>query len=1078
MTEKRIDIKITDKIDPKILSKLDGFSKAANQAAIAEEKLAQARAKTTAETAKAANENIKSLITASKYRQEQDNSRIAEERLSQAQQRTAISTAKANSERLKSLITARKYSDAQTKSQIEEQRLSQAIQKTAVSESKANSERLKSLITARRYAQEQDRSRIVETKVEAERQKLAATTARTAAAQDRASITAIRLSKAQEQSSRAASRSVASHGSLVRTIAAYTGLGLGGREIIRTIDAYTLLENKLKVVTDGEEQLARVTQEVFDISARTYTGVGETATAFQRFDRAMKQLGASQSESLRLTETINKSLVVSGAATSEQGAALLQLSQAFNKGKLDGDEFRTVMELMPDVSDAIAKSLGVTRGELLKLAPEGVITAQVMRKAMAEAAEDIDAKFSKLTPTIGQAGVAFKNTFTKEIARASEAIGLSDALSTSIVYMSENMYKFGDAVNDTMTVVDRRFQSAIDTLENDWPRAMAFVANNTIDGYDIMSKAVRVYMENVFDALAFFPNRGIGLFAGFYRSVVSIWGNLPGSFEGIMASVVNTAAEGLEDLTNVFVDGFAAQINGIRRLIGQEEISFGKVTLPRLESDGGASLQKLLSDAKSEYVKGFSKDYIGDFFDDVAGEAANTALRRTGVKSAKMAANLVKTTLSAALSESQKILGDLGIEDTTAASKKGGGGSADSPERAISTNIKYIEEMAKLSNDEFIKAKLGGKEFARIYDERVTATRENIAAQQDLRAALDLGIISEQEYSDKLAELSTLKKNDSALNQQLAQSYQVVTAEYKQLTESVTALNQLWFAGAINAETYSQKLLDLRVDLAELRLEMNDAGFADGLLVALDKVRGSFENLSTSTANNMGRMFDTLSDGFADSIGKAIVYGDDLGDSLKNVAKTAMAELISATVRMGIQWAVSAAMQKAAMAQMSATSTAAAAQQTTAWAPAATTASIATIGGAAAIGVAAVIAAIAASKAFKDGGYTGDYGTDDIAGVVHGREYVMDAQTTQRIGVRNLEALQRGTANIQRSDNVVTNYNNVTNNNGGGGGEQRLIVVSDPSQTKRFFSTSEGRTYFLDMVAENRDSIQLVLGNG
>lgn len=45
---------------------------------------------------------------------------------------------------------------------------------------------------------------------------------------------------------------------------------------------------------------------------------------------------------------------------------------------------------------------------------------------------------------------------------------------------------------------------------------------------------------------------------------------------------------------------------------------------------------------------------------------------------------------------------------------------------------------------------------------------------------------------------------------------------------------------------------------------------------------------------------------------------------------------------------------------------------------------------------------------FKDGGYTGNMGVNQVAGAVHGQEYVFDAQATKRIGVDNLNAMRSG----------------------------------------------------------------------
>ncbi|WP_025901394.1 phage tail length tape measure family protein [Tatumella sp. UCD-D_suzukii] len=75
-----------------------------------------------------------------------------------------------------------------------------------------------------------------------------------------------------------------------------------------------------------------------------------------------------------------------------------------------------------------------------------------------------------------------------------------------------------------------------------------------------------------------------------------------------------------------------------------------------------------------------------------------------------------------------------------------------------------------------------------------------------------------------------------------------------------------------------------------------------------------------------------------------------------------------------------------------------------------------------------------AATGFQSGGYTGNGGVSDVAGVVHGQEFVMDAAATKRIGVSNLEAIRRNglDATLSRSGfgtgakNVSNNQSNVT----------------------------------------------------
>ena len=62
-------------------------------------------------------------------------------------------------------------------------------------------------------------------------------------------------------------------------------------------------------------------------------------------------------------------------------------------------------------------------------------------------------------------------------------------------------------------------------------------------------------------------------------------------------------------------------------------------------------------------------------------------------------------------------------------------------------------------------------------------------------------------------------------------------------------------------------------------------------------------------------------------------------------------------------------------------------------------------------------------KGFKAGGYTGNMGVNQVAGAVHGQEYVFDAQSTKRIGVDNLNAMRSGKA-ANETKVIVNNYSN------------------------------------------------------
>lgn len=405
MADENISIEIADKVSPSISNKL---VKIAENARLADAAVKNLQSQLAALNTGALNVILQGASNATKALQ---GTTLAAQKLATEQQRTATAAAQAAA--------------AQTKAATATTQGATAAQQLAAATARTTTAQTQGQTAAQRLATEQART--------------AKEQANSAAAADRAALAALRLQQAQDKAAQASQRAASSIMGFVRGAAALVGVGLSAQAILSSADAYTVLQNKLQNVSDSAKQVDEITNRLFETANRTRTPVQETAQAFTRFDMALKNLGKSQDDSLRLTETVNKMLVVSGATANEAGSALLQLSQAFNKGKLDGDEFRSVMELMPNAADAIAKKLGVTRGELLKLAPEGKITAQVMFDAFSAAATGIDAKFAKTVPTLSQAMTVLKNSATQTFGEINKSLGITAGISKAIIFLSENM---------------------------------------------------------------------------------------------------------------------------------------------------------------------------------------------------------------------------------------------------------------------------------------------------------------------------------------------------------------------------------------------------------------------------------------------------------------------------------------------------------------------------------------------------------------------------------------------------------------------------------------------------------------
>lgn len=225
---------------------------------------------------------------------------------------------------------------------------------------------------------------------------------------------------------------------LQRALAAI-GITAGLRELLRTLDTFTQLENRLRSTGIEGQNLTGVYQALLKASNDTRSSVQGSVELYSRLALSSRELGVSQSQLIDFTKSLNQAIILSGASATEAEAGLIQLSQGMASGTLRGDELRSVLEQLPAVADVIAKQLGVTRGQLREMGQDGKITADIILDAFKNARVELDERFGKTVPTLGQSMQVLKNNFVNAMGEFDKATGISTALSRALLFVAENI---------------------------------------------------------------------------------------------------------------------------------------------------------------------------------------------------------------------------------------------------------------------------------------------------------------------------------------------------------------------------------------------------------------------------------------------------------------------------------------------------------------------------------------------------------------------------------------------------------------------------------------------------------------
>lgn len=275
-------------------------------------------------------------------------------------------------------------------------------------------------------------------------------------------------------------------------------------------DTYTNTNARLSMITSSLEEQRALQNDIFAAANRSRGSYTEMANATAKLKMLAGDTFGSNQEAVGFTELLTKSLKVSGAGTAEQNSAFLQLTQAMTAGKLQGDEFRSIMENAPMVADAIAQYMGKSKSELKELSSQGAITADIIKGALFGAADEINGKFADMPPTFADTWQRIKNAGTQAFSGVFEkanAMLNSSGVQTTLNNIVGLIYLAGEAT-----------ENFIDFCIAAWPMVSPFiwaaaVALGAYASAQIISNGLSLIATARFGAQAI----GVGLYA------LSLW---------------------------------------------------------------------------------------------------------------------------------------------------------------------------------------------------------------------------------------------------------------------------------------------------------------------------------------------------------------------------------------------------------------------------------------------------------------------------------------------------------------------------------------------------------------------------
>lgn len=756
------------------------------------------------------------------------------------------------------------------------------------------------------------------------------------------------------------------------------------RRLIEIGDQMNTLQARVSRLSPSVDAAKESMKALSAIASQTGNSLSDTERLWETLTSALKETGATNSQILSLTDTLQKIGTIGGSSAEEMSNALRQFGQSIAGGVVRAEEFNSILEQMPELARQIAAGLGISIGQLRQRMLEGKLTAQDALNAIQKQSESVNAEFDKMPVSIDRAKNSLDVAFKNAISDLNQAIGLTSTLAGLMQSVADNLNYYNNNAGDAgrmpkLIELQKKYNDELKEGRK-W--------------YDFSDKDWEI-------------RRGQAAF----------------ELKRVEQEIASIRAKAANEAKNN--QGFKSpSTNGddaaTQKLVKNSE---RRLALAKLEGEARARLQAQYdaSDAgitDQKRVKALQDEYAETYRVTEARKQSN----KEGKQSASQAESIAQK-LEALKQQSQ-----LAADSTGEMSREQAMLNAELSlgKGATQAQIQQARQYAatKWDTANAIKAQAAAEKL-------LPEARENASYKQDvqdLNTALAAKKITQEQYNQTIERLEA--NHQATLAKIRAQA---VVSPQQEAVAQVNPVQQLANENAQKLaliKQFEQQSLLSHQQAMELR-NSTDMQYEQQRINAQWEIYRNQSEINQLAASAI----DSLQGGATNAITGLVNGTQNLQEAFANIGTTILGSVVGGLVEMGIQWVKSQIMGQAAAAASLASTMAQATAAASAWAPAAISASIATYGSAAAVGQTAYAGSLLAAKGMAVAGArehggpvsansmyrVGEGGKPEIYQANNGSQYMIPGDNGRVISNRDMQKGGNGGSSIVQNINFEIN---------------------------------------------------------
>ncbi|EKY2035205.1 tape measure protein [Cronobacter sakazakii] len=678
------------------------------------------------------------------------------------------------------------------------------------------------------------------------------------------------------------------------------------KRIIEIGDEMITLQARISRLSSSVDEAKKTMATLSSISSQTGNSLSETERLWESLTSALKETGATNSQILALTTTLQKIGSIGGSSTEEMANALRQFGQSISGGIVRAEEFNSILEQMPELARQIAAGLGISIGQLRQRMLEGKLTAQDALNAIQQQSSKVNEEFEKMPVSIGRAKNSLDVAFRNAINDLNQAIGLTSTLAGLMQSVADNLNFYNSNVGES---------SRMNKLISDQKK----------------------YNEEISDSIRWYETESI------YQIRRNEAANKLKIVEGEIAHIRAKAAAEAQKSQKFIAPQSKGDDTATQKLVKNSE---RRLALAKLEGEARARLQAQYDAADAGIT---DQKRVKELQDEYAETYRVTEARKESNKEGKQSASQAESI--AQKLEALKQQSELAADSTGELSREQAMLNAELSlgKGATQAQIQQARQYAatKWDTANAIKAQAAAEKL-------LPEARENASYKQDvqdLNTALAAKKITQEQYNQTIERLEA--NHQATLAKIRAQA---VVSPQQEAVAQVDPVQQL---ANENAEKLAliQQFEKKGLLAHEQALALRNAADTQ---YEQQRTAAQWELLSQQSLgyNMLTSAVDAFSGNASNALTGLLTGTMDAQDAMRSLGNTILNSVINSMVQMGVEALKNMIIGQTIGAASSAASMAQAALVSSAWAPAAAMASLATLGGNAAPAAAGIASTV------------------------------------------------------------------------------------------------------------------------